>query len=582
MNTTATASEGAIFRRVILAGLMLGLLASEGLAQTPPTAGDEDTLGVPAQASETVDVEIVADDAANGGLTAAQELALEAEAAMRDEAIAAQAAARQQPRAVIPRPAQVMTVTSVTVGQSAYLSDAQISAATAATLGRQVNVQQAAQLASAFNAAYAEIGIEIASAVVSEIDPRTGAVSIRLNEPRIGQVRVADGALATGDVYARRLALSEGALADSREIERRQLRLQRLSGVVTQMAVTPGSAADTVDLNFTLLEPPLRTTSLTLDNHGNSSTGRERAILSFSHASLTGNLDPLSVSLTLARGLRSASLGYARPVTADGMTMFGSASLERSRSITGPDVTGRTMTLEMGVSVPIVVERDRQITLRASAQHFREIRRVFGVATTDQRGEALTFGANFARFWDRSSLGYDQTVRLLTWRDSALGRQRTALLAGEGSGGIMLGADWRVSGRLGWQAVIGQNAPASFRVGLTSPTRVRGYDPSVSSGDAFVFGSVQFQRVTPWTVMESASHPVSLFPFAFFDAGRAFDRNGGTTVSQDTVLSAGLGTVVQIGQRMVGELVVAMPLRDANGVNAAGRVRLDVRMGVRF
>ena len=53
-------------------------------------------------------------------------------------------------------------------------------------------------------------------------------------------------------------------------------------------------------------------------------------------------------------------------------------------------------------------------------------------------------------------------------------------------------------------------------------------------------------------------------------------------MSQDTVLSAGLGTVVQIGQRMVGELVVAMPLRDANGVNAAGRVRLDVRMGVRF
>ncbi len=576
MNSDTAGIQGPGFCLVVLVGLVLGLAAPVAQAQSQPVGQQEDEL--PAAARDLVDVEIETEDDAAAGLTAAQELALEAEAAIQAEA----ATAQPLRRAVTPRRPQIMTVTSVTVGQSAYLTDAQISAAIAALIGRQIDVQQAAQLANIFNAAYAENGFGIASAAVSEIDPRTGDVRIRLIEPRIGQIRVADGVLATGEVYARRLALPQGALADLREIEQRQLRLQSLSGIATEMEVAQGTEPDTVDLVFTPVEPPARSTSLTLDNHGNRGTGRERAILSFSHASLTGNLDPLSASLTLARGVRSASAGYARPVTADGLTVFGSASMERTRSITGPELTGRTATLELGVSVPVMVERDRQVTLRASAQHFREQRRSLGVVTTDQRGSSLTFGANFARFSERGGIGYDQTVRVISWRDAVLGSQRTVLLAGEGSGSIMLGADWQAFGRLGWQAAFGQNVPSTYRVGLTSPTRVRGYDPSVSSGDGFVFGSAQFQRATPWTVLESASHPVSLFPFAFVDAGRAFDRSGGTTTSQDTVISAGLGTVVQVGQRGVGEFVVAMPLRDANGIDAKGRVRLDIRLGVRF
>lgn len=543
-----------------------------------PDQADAEQAGTSATEPALVDAEIDAGDDAAGELTAAQELALEAEIAIREEA----AMSQRVPRPALHRRPQIMTVRSVTVGQSAYLSDSQISAAIAALIGRQIDVQQAGQLASVFNAAYAESGVGIASAVVSEINPRTGNARIRLNEPRIGQVRVLDGVLATGEVYARRLALPQGALADLQQIENRQLRLQSLSGIVTEMEVVQGAEPDTVDLVFTPVEPPARTSSLTLDNHGNRGTGRERAILSFSHASLTGNLDPFSASLTLGRGVRSASVGYARPLTPDGLSVFGSASLERTRSITGPDLTGRTATLELGVSVPVVIERDRQFTLRASAQHFREQRRTVGAVTTDQRGESLTFGANFARFSERGGIGYDQTIRLVSWRDVVLGSQRSVLLTGEGSGSMMLGADWQVFGRLGWQAAFGQNIPSTYRVGLTSPTRVRGYDPSVSSGDAFVFGSAQIQRATPWTVLEHETQPVSLFPFAFVDAGRAFDRSGGIRTSQDTVLSAGLGAVVQVGQRGVGEFVAAIPLRNANGVDARGRLRVDVRLGVRF
>jgi len=514
---------------------------------------------------------------------AAQELAEQAEAAA--EAELTQPVVRQPVRQTtaqrITAP-QRMTVRSVTVGSSAYLDDAEIGAIISSLIGREIDLRDGVQLATAFNAAYAARNIGLASAVVAGIDPRTGDVRIVFDEPRIGTVTVPDGQLASGEVYSRRLALPEGELADTRMIAARQLRLQRLSGVSTEPSAAPGATPGTVDLTLTPVEPPARSFSASIDNHGNRNTGRERLVLSYNEASLTGQLDPLSVSLTLARGLRSGAIGYALPLGSEGMTVFGSASLESSRNIRGLDLTSRTQTAEIGLSLPVWIEQESQLVLRGSLQQFREQRRTAGVVTTDQRGTTVALGASYTRFFARAAISYDQSLRLVSWQDATFGKGRTVILTGEGSGSVALGTDWQAIGRLGWQIVRGQNVPAFYRVGLSSPTRVRGYDPAVSSGDAFLFGSLQVQRATPLSVSMGGAQELSFFPFAFVDMGRASDRAAGIQMSQDSLLSVGVGTVMQLGARSVGEFVVAMPLRDANGFNASGRLRADLRLGVRF
>lgn len=552
------------------------LLAQSSAPDAPPSelAAPEDG---PVQVIEA-ELESAADDPAP--LTPAEELALQAEEAAQAEAaaeaLAPVAAAQPRPAVVV----QMLTVRSVTTGQSAYLSEAEINAARAALIGQTLPLTEIAQLGTVFNALYEQKGIGLASATVASVDIRSGDVRIDFNEPVIGTVEVADGTLASGAVYARRLALQQGALADTREIAARQLRLQRLTGVALDLTSVDGATADALDLGFTPSEPPARSFAVALDNHGNRATGRERLTLTYAETSLSGQLDPLSVSLTLARGVRSVALGYARPLTADGLSLFASGTLERTRTITGPAQTTRSHNLELGLSVPVLVEAERQLVLRGSLQRFQERRLTVGVLTTDQRGTVLAFGATGTRLFDGGALSYDQSLRHIRWQDGIFQGGHTTILVGEGSFVRAIGADWQGLARLGWQTLQGRNSPAAFRATLSSPSRVRGYDNAVSSGDAFYFASAQLQRATPWQMSDDAN--LSLFPFAFVDMGRAYDRAGGVWTAQDGLFSAGVGSALQLGQRSFGEIVLAVPLRNANGVAARGRMRADLRLGLRF
>ena len=558
--------------------ISLTLAAAPVLAQSDLYQAEQPLLP-PDTTVQIIEAEIDAASDSAPALTPAEELALQAEQAAAQEAAAAQPASRTRQTAA-PVAVQMLTVRQVVTGQSAYLTEAEIATVRSALFGQRLSVADAARLADGFNALYASKGITLASATVAAIDTRTGEVRIAFNEPVIRNVRVEDGDLASGAVYARRLALQQGALADTREIAERQLRLQRLSGVVLDLTTVEGEGDGAVDLVFTPLEPPARSFAASLDNHGNRSTGRERLILSYSETSLTGNLDPLSVSVTLARGVRSVAGGYALPLTADGVSLFASGSLERTRSIIGPAQTSRSSNFELGISIPIVVTAENQFVLRGSVQRFQERRFSVGVPTTDQRGTALALGATATRFFSGGALSYDQSLRHIRWTDSLFQGGRTTILAGEGSALFALGTEWQALGRLGWQTAIGSNNPAAFRSTLSSPSRVRGYDNAVSSGDGFYFASVQVQRSTPWQLSEGRE--LSLFPFAFVDMGRAYDRAGGTWTAQDTLLSIGVGSAIQLGQRSFGEIVLAVPLRDANGFDARGRVHADLRLGIRF
>lgn len=549
------------------------LLALQASAQETPPTDDNPT--------QVIEAEVAVPEAAAPPLTPAQELALEAEAAVQAEQAAAVTSGRQRAAPLRSAPVvQMLTVRSVTAGPSAYLDEAEVSAAISAMIGQSLPVAQAGQLTAGFNALYQQKGIGLASATVASVDPRSGDVRIMFNEPGIGAVRVTDGALASGDVYARRLGLPQGALADTRLIAARQLRLQRLSGVTLELTDTEAENDDTLALVFTPSEPPPRSFSVVLDNHGSRATGRERVTLTFAETSLTGQLDPLSASLTLARGVRSVALGYARPLTPDGLSLFTSASLERTRTIRGVAQTSRSSNVELGLSWPVLVEAERQLVLRGSVQRFRETRDTFGARTTDQRGTVLALGATGTLIFERGVLSYDQSLRHIRWSDAIFTGGRTTILSGEGSFVRALTDDWQGFARLGWQTVQGRASPAAFRSTLSSPSRVRGYDDPVSAGDGFYFLSAQIQRATPWTISEDMG--LQAFPFAFVDMGRAYDRAGGSWTAQDTLLSVGIGSALQLGDRVFGELVLATPLRNANGFTARGKLRADLRIGARF
>jgi hemolysin activation/secretion protein len=229
----------------------------------------------------------------------------------------------------------------------------------------------------------------------------------------------------------------------------------------------------------------------------------------------------------------------------------------------------------------MLAEVDSTLTLRAAAIAFGERKRTAGVVTTDQRGTGLLLGATYTRSDARAAFSYDQTLRFARWHDNVLGGggRSTVALAGDLSLSMPLTEDVAASFRGGWQRVIGSDSPVQFRGSLASPGRVRGYPSGVSSGDHYVFGSLQVQALRP---IAPRGGGLELFPYAFVDAGRAWDRVAGVTTAQDVLVSAGVGTQLRFGRNGFGDVSIARPLRDANGFSKSRHWQINAQVGITF
>lgn len=531
-----------------------------------PAAGPVALVGLVAA---LLPLSAVAQGAASPG---AQALAIEAEAAPGQPGQAQPAPAAQAPRSFV--------LDRVIAGPSAYLPRDEVERVAASLRGRRISAADTAAITAAFDALYDARGIALAQTLVRRIDPARGSVEVEFFEARLGRI-TPQGSLATPEVYAARIGLRTGDLADNRVIERNLRLLAVTSGIVGDARFQPGAAVGETDLVVLFDEPPRFARSLTLDNHGTRSTGRYRLSFSFIDRSATGNLDPLTLGLTLTEGVRSLSASYARPLDARGLAAYGSLSGEWSRTVVGADVRGHSFSAELGLSRVMLAEADSTLTLRGAAIAFGERKRTAGVVTTDQRGSGVLLGATYTRSGDRASFSYDQTLRYARWRDNVLGGggRNTIALAGDLSLSVPLTEDVAASFRGGWQRVFGADSPVQFRGSLASPGRVRGYPSGVSSGDHYVFGSLQVQSRRP---IAPRGGRLELFPYAFVDAGRAWDRVGGVTTAQDALVSAGVGAQMRFGRNGFGDISVARPLRNANGFSKSGKWQINAQIGITF
>lgn len=501
--------------------------------------------------------------------TPAEELASEAEAAARTSAAPA-----------VPAAPRAFSVRRVVTGPSAYLPEEDIAQLARMIATRGLTSRDIPQILAAFDALYEARGITLAQATLLRSDAARGEITIGFVEARIGVV-IPRGTLARPEVYASRIGLQSGDLADTRTLEQRLLRLAVLSGIRSEVAFTPGAQAGLTDLTVTFEEPQRRSAVVTLDSYGSAATGRTRATFSFADASLTGNLDAFGVSLSVTQGLVSGSLSYAFPVNADGTAVFATLSSERSRSIIGPTVRSRNGLFEIGVSHPILVAPDRQLVLRASAFAFDDKRDTLGVATTREAGGGVLLGAGFSRNWpSQARFGIDAALRHVAWRDAVLNASglSTTYLTVETAFDTPLDDTLAFNLRAGAQGVHGTEAPAQFRGSLTGQARVRGYPSGQLSGDAVAWAGAQIRLREP----AQLGGAVRAVPYAFLDVGRAWDRAGGVTTLQGTALSAGIGAAFGIGQNGSADIVIARPLRDVPGFSSNGALRIEASLSVRF
>ncbi len=454
---------------------------------------------------------------------------------------------------------------------SGYFDDETLERAVAPLIGTRLRVSEAALVAEAINALYQKAGVELALARVVGVDPGAGSVTIDLFEARLGVIR-ASAPRIRSEYLLMRLALKSGALADTRHIARRVERLWLTDGLAAEVAFSPGAAPGLADITARFAAPPPVQASLRLDNYGSPSTGLARLSFSARFNSLTGWNDPLSLDASLSQGTRSVTLSYARVLSPQGGRLNASLLHQSSLSQGVPAVASRTDSVQIGYSLPLVLEAGRSLTPSLNFEAFGKQTTTAGIPTADQSGWMLSFAlsgtASGAGRQVSASLGliggrYDDGMLAST------GIAYAALTA-SGQGRWALGERAVLSLSGGAQLALSADMPARAGFSVTSPDTVPGYDAGLSEGDGGYWLRAELAAARPLSVAG-----VDLYPYALAAFGQAYDRSiGGGWSGQGLASAIGGGITGQIGGNGSLDFQIARSLTSVLGQGGDGSITL--------
>jgi hemolysin activation/secretion protein len=393
-------------------------------------------------------------------------------------------------------------------------------------------------------------------------------------------------------------AVSDPEGLNIRQLERGLLLLNDLPGIQGSGVVVPGKEPGTAGLTIEVREGPLIEGWLGFDNFGSRSTGTARGIASARLNNPSGRGDLAELNLIKSSGTESATASYLLPVGVTGLRARLAASglqyrVEDSVSVT--DAEGGSVWLSAGLSYPWL-RTQAASTYLTGTMDFKQFKdSLAGVQTSSRQTRSLSLGSqgNYYFAANGRSLNYSAT---LTGGNVDRGAVPSDLAADEvtrntqGGYGILrvtgswieqLGTDFSASATLAMQ-FSSKNLDSSEKIYLGGPRGVRAYPIEEAGSDEGQILNLE-ARWRAVNTRERGGWDWTLF--AFFDVGRAVINNkiwdGWNTGNpglrnEYTLMGWGLGTRLQVTQRVQIEVVGATkigenPGRSATGLDADGR-----------
>lgn len=167
------------------------------------------------------------------------------------------------------------------------LSSAQLQAVVAPFVGRDRHVDDLLAAKAALLKAYNDAGFSLVAVGLPKQIEKDGVVRLRVVEIKPAQVKVTGNqAYSTANIRAQLPALKDGELPDMAALDRQVQLANENPSRALRLEFQPGSSAGSADVDVQVTElDPLRL-GLTLDNTGNSATGRTRLGLIVHHSNL--------------------------------------------------------------------------------------------------------------------------------------------------------------------------------------------------------------------------------------------------------------------------------------------------------
>lgn len=374
--------------------------------------------------------------------------------------------------------------------------------------GRELSLKQLQALADRVSAFYRARGYLLARAYLFEQRIQDGVVELVVFEGRLGRVHLdLTPPVTLDDVQPRLSALTPGQPLLTAPLEHSLLVLSDLPGVQVQSLLRPGQVVGTSDLDVRVRRDTRTSGSVSIDNHGNRSTGEWRLGAQLNIASPWRFGDSLELSAaTSGRNYQYGRVGWLTPVGSAGTQAGLAGSVMRyrlGREFEALDAEGRAGIVTLQAVHPLL--RSRDTTLQASAAF--DIKRFddrLSGSQTIKRVHALSLGLNgqtlhdggaASRGWLTLTLGRLQLDDAAAATDATAyqtaGRYARLAFQGEHEQGWSGGLSAAL--RLGGQ-VADRNLESSEKISLGGPQGVRAYATGAAACDDALLASVELRQ----------------------------------------------------------------------------------------
>ncbi len=474
--------------------------------------------------------------------------------------------------------AQQFQLSGVVFSPSGYLAEADLQAAVAPYLNRDIVFADVEKMIDAVQALYLRRGIVTARAIIEPQDVVDGRLRLTLVEASIDEVRIEGGARTRPNFVLDRLSTQVGGKPDFDELAR-DLRLFDIAyDIRPRLTFSPGLTTGTATAVITVDEPDRWVWIASYDNFAVEDLGRDQLSFSGTVRSLTGVRDTLTTRVALTEGSEALSLFYKRPVGLRGGSVNLAASVSQTEVVRGEfsilDVQTDETSLSVGYAQPFRIDRDRYWTWQAALNYEALDSRLAG--TPLQAGDLveLDFGVSHQRQTATSAWGLSVGAKIgkVDSGTGSLTDGTFALLYGDASYARRVSSRYVFDADLDWQIAEGQNLSVRRRISGGGSASLRGYPKDIRSGDSGAVARLQLACPAPCfgdpDEAPSILNSIGFAPFAFFDMAliRPFAAPGSTADRNDFLASTGVG--VRLGADRVALLgYVGVPLIKATGLD---------------
>ncbi len=442
--------------------------------------------------------------------------------------------------------------------QSKFITPAELDEIVSKYIGKDVDIATLLQLVGDINAIYTERGIVTAIATLPEQDANGGVVRVKLTEGRLQNTTIEGNKQTRADYILQRVKEPEGEVLDVPKLNRDVTWFNKTNDVQIKALLRPGSNFGLTDLQFAVIEPPVDTWQIFVDNQGVENTGRWESGTYYKRHGLFGVDDRLTFYGVRSEGNLNGNVAYNVPVNPWGGRAGVSYTEGRIKIIEGPfvalDVTGRSSQAAVNFSQPVWVTQDWMLLLNAAHTEGKTVSRFGSVAVTDDHYNKSTGGFSLSRFGNWYSFTVSPGVNYIEWHDYVLGGNRTfntytgTAIASAAGGPANFSANLLAS----WQYSPTKLLPGDQIFSIGGPTTVRGYPTNAASGDSGYYINAELHY--NWSQLLRGFDT-----YVFTDWGAVYSTFPGIT----ELSSVGVGFSWTYAPFMTIEASYAMPMKPA-------------------